>query len=245
MTSPGISPLLLDDVQFIAGKDSTQEEFFHTYNELATNSAQIVLTADKPPEDMKNLESRLLSRFKGGLTVDLQLPDYDTRIAILRAKLSERGESLPEECLQLIAESIPSNTRELEGKLISIMSLLKLTNQQPSIDFIKSQLPNLITPGSVNKLDHKQVLSAVNKYFNLRMADLTGPRRQKGLVMPRQIAMFLLYEDCQLPYNKVGEILGNRDHTTILHGVEKIKHSIPKDRDTERIIAEIRSTVSH
>lgn len=236
-----ISLLLLDDVQFIAGKDSTQQEFFHTYNELTASSAQIVLTSDKPPEDMQQLESRLASRFKAGLTVDLQLPDYDTRVAILRAKLSERGESLPEDCLHLIAESIPSNTRELEGKLISVMSLLKLTGQAPSIEFIKSQLPQINTP--VSKTDHKQLLSTINKYFNLRMADLTGPRRQKQLVMPRQIAMFLLYEDCQLPFSRVGEILGGRDHTTILYGVEKIKQTLTRDHNTQRIINEIRRDV--
>lgn len=238
------SLLLIDDIQFIAGKDSTQEEFFHTFNELSTKNAQIVLTSDRPPNDMQKLETRLMSRFQGGLMVDIQLPDFDTRMAILRAKLSERGDTLPEEVLQLIAENITSNTRELEGKLISILSLLKLTNQPPTIEFIRAQIgKSTSTPGQT--VDQKQVMTLIHRYFNIKPQDLTGPRRQKELVMPRQIAMYLLYEDCHLPFEKVGSLLGGRDHTTILHGVEKIKVAIDRDREIARIIVDLRQQLTN
>lgn len=237
------SLLLVDDIQFIAGKDSTQEEFFHTFNELSTKNAQIVLTSDRPPNEMQKLETRLMSRFQGGLMVDIQLPDFDTRMAILRAKLEERGENLPEEALQLIAESLTSNTRELEGKLISILSLLKLTNQTPTLEFIRSQIGKS-TPMPNQTLDHKQVITLIHRYFNIKPADLTGPRRQKELVIPRQIAMFLLYEDCHLPFEKVGSLLGGRDHTTILHGVEKIKEAQGRDREIARIILDLRQQLT-
>lgn len=238
------SLLLIDDIQFIAGKDSTQEEFFHTFNELSTKNAQIVLTSDRPPNDMQKLETRLMSRFQGGLMVDIQLPDFDTRMAILRAKLQERGDQLPEEVLQLIAENINSNTRELEGKLISILSLLKLTNQPPTLEFIRAQIgKSQSTPGQA--IDHKQVFTLIHRYFNIKPQDLTGPRRQKELVMPRQITMFLLYEDCHLPFEKVGNLLGGRDHTTILHGVEKIKDAIDRDREIARIITDLRQQLTN
>lgn len=232
------SLLLIDDIQFIAGKDSTQEEFFHTYNELSTKNAQIILTSDRPPTEMQKLESRLLSRFQGGLMVDIQLPDFDTRVAILKAKLQERGETLPEEYLKLIAESIESNTRELEGKLISILQMLKLTQQEPTPEFIQ-QFIGKQQVKSVD-LDHKRVLSTINQYFNLRMADLIGPRRQKEFVLPRQIAMYILYEDCHLPMERVGEILGGRDHTTILHGIEKIRQALVRDREINRLVSEVK-----
>jgi chromosomal replication initiator protein len=238
------SLLLIDDIQFIAGKDSTQEEFFHTFNELSTKNAQIVLTSDRPPNDMQKLETRLMSRFQGGLMVDIQLPDFDTRMAILRAKLSERGDTLPEEVLQLIAENITSNTRELEGKLISILSLLKLTNQPPTLEFIRAQIgKSTNAPGQT--IDQKQVMTLIHRYFNIKPQDLTGPRRQKELVMPRQIAMYLLYEDCHLPFEKVGSLLGGRDHTTILHGVEKIKVAIDRDREIARIILDLRQQLTN
>lgn len=237
------SLLLVDDIQFISGKDSTQEEFFHTFNELSTKNAQIVLTSDRPPNEMQKLETRLMSRFQGGLMVDIQLPDFDTRLAILQAKLQERGDTLPEDALQLIAENVSSNTRELEGKLISILSLLKLTNQQPTLDFIRQQLGTSQVASNA-PLDHKQVISLIHRYFNIKPTDLTGPRRQKELVVPRQIAMYLLYEDCHLPFEKVGSILGGRDHTTILHGVEKIKEAIDRDREVARIVLDLRQQLT-
>ncbi len=236
--------LLVDDIQFIAGKEGFQEEFFHTFNELHTKNAQIVLTSDRPPNELTKLEDRLRSRFQGGLMVDLQLPDFETRMAILKAKLVERGQTLPEESLTLIAETIQSNTRELEGKLIQILETSKLMNQEPTIEFVSRHLggPQL---NQDRRIDHKKLLSTVNDYFNLKMADITGPRRQKELVLPRQIAMYLMQTECNMPFEKIGQVLGGRDHTTVMHGVDKIKVAISRDREVQRLVMEIKQNLAN
>lgn len=231
--------LLIDDIQFFSGKDSTQEEFFHTFNELQGKNAQIVLTSDRPPNDIQKLEARLASRFQGGLMVDVQLPDFDTRVAILRAKLLERGESMADESINLIAENIVSNTRELEGKLIQVIQAAKLMGQEPTVEFVQHFLgaPQI---QKTAQIDQKRVLNEITEYFNVKMSDLAGPRRQKELVLPRQIAMYLLYEECKLPQEKIGEILGGRDHTTVLHGVEKIRQAVSRDREVQRLVLELK-----
>ena len=231
--------LLIDDVQFISGKDSTQEEFFHTFNELHSKNAQIVLTSDRPPQEMQKLESRLMSRFQGGLMVDIQLPDFETRTAILKAKLVERGEVLSEEIIIMIAENVISNSRELEGKLIQILQQAKLLGQSPSIDLVAKILGPASQP-TQKQLDFQRVIQGVQSYFNVNQSDLTGPRRQKGLVLPRQIAMFVMYEECKMPMERIGQVLGNRDHTTVLHGIEKIKEAITRDREVQRVIIEFK-----
>lgn len=233
--------LLVDDVQFISGRDSTQEEFFHTFNELQAKNTQIILTSDRPPNDIQKLEGRLASRFQGGLMVDIQLPDFDTRVAILRAKCQERGEDIPEESLTLIAGLVETNARELEGKLIQIIQIAKLSNQPLTIDFIRGYLgkPQVLSV----KPDHKRVFSEVNRYFNVKMTDMTGPRRNKELVLPRQLAMYLLYEECKIPYERIGNLLGGRDHTTILHGVEKIRAAQIRDREIQRVLVELKQAL--
>ncbi len=232
---------LIDDVQFISGRDAMQEEFFHTFNEIYSKNLQIVLTSDKPPNEISKLEPRLLSRFQGGLMVDIQLPDFDTRMAILKAKLKEKNEDLPEEILHLIAENTESNTRELEGKLIQVLQL-KLQGQDITPELITQKL--LVTPKPLQKLDQKKVLAQINTYFNIKMHELTGPRRQKELVLPRQIAMYILYQDCGLPFEKIGEVLGGRDHTTILHGVRKIEQAVQRDREVQRLLVELKQQLA-
>lgn len=233
---------LIDDIQFISGKESTQEEFFHTFNELQARNTQVILTSDRPPNEIQKLEPRLQSRFQGGLMVDIQMPDFETRVAILRAKLAQSGDTLPEDCLNLIAETVRSNTRELEGKLIQIVQTLKLKNLTAEIGEVKKILGT--ETQSTNPLDHKRVLNQINLYFNIKMPDLLGPRRQKELVLPRQIAMFVLYEDCHLPHEKIGQILGGRDHTTILHGVDKIRLGLTRDTELQRLLSEVRGQLS-
>lgn len=234
--------LLIDDIQFISGKDSTQEEFFHTFNELQTKNAQVVLTSDLPPNEIQKLEPRLQSRFQGGLMVDMQLPDFDTRVAILKAKCQEKREDIPEESLRLIAENVAANTRELEGKLIQIIQTAKLSGRVLDEEYIRQLLGKPVPPPT-QKLDHKKVISGINQYFNIRMVDITGPRRKKELVLPRQLAMYLLYEECKLPYERIGELLGGRDHTTIMHGVEKINEAAGRDREVQRMLIEIRQSL--
>src|SRR3989344_4849332 len=235
--------LLIDDIQFISGKDSTQEEFFHTYNDLHSRNSQLVFTSDRPPNEIEKLESRLASRFQGGLMVDVQLPDFDTRMAILKAKLSEKGEDLPEEFLNLIAQGITSNTRELEGKLTQILQRRRLSSSLLTIEEVRRVLGKGETEKPAN-LSPSQVLESVTKYFKVSMDQITGPRRQKELVLPRQIAMFLIYEECKTPFEKIGEILGGRDHTTIMHGVEKIRELAGRDREIQRVMIEIKNQLN-
>lgn len=235
--------LLIDDIQFISGKDSTQEEFFHTFNELSTKNSQIVLTSDRPPHEIQKLESRLSSRFQGGLMVDIQLPDFDTRIAIIKAKLQERGDILPEDCINYLAETVISNSRELEGRLVSITQMLKMSGEAPSIEFIQRIIGQQVVKKEVG-IDREKVLSTINRYFNVSISDLTGPRRQKGIVLPRQIAMYILNIDCGMPLEKVGEMLGGRDHTTIMHGVDKIRTAISRDREIQRLIIEVKQAIT-
>jgi chromosomal replication initiator protein len=232
---------LVDDIQFIAGRDSTQEEFFHTFNELHTKNAQIILTSDRPPQELQKLETRLMSRFQGGLMVDIQLPDFDTRVAILRAKCQEKGEVIAEDYLTLIARLVETNARELEGKLIQILQKSKLNKQTIDEAFIRESLGQ--PQQTQMRLDSKKVFLEVNRYFNTKMADLTGPRRKKELVLPRHLAMFLLYEECKIPYERIGDLLGGRDHTTILHGVEKMREAEGRDREVQRMLIELRQAL--
>lgn len=231
--------LLIDDVQFLSGRDSTQEEFFHTFNDLQGKNIQIIVTADRPPHEIQKLEPRLASRFQGGMMVDIQLPDFDTRVAILKAKCKEKGDDIPENCLTLIAENISTNGRELEGKLMQIIQTLKLTGKEFNEENVRFLLGKVsVTSGF--KIDQKKVLAGINQYFDIKMADLIGPNRKKDLVRSRQIAMYILYQDCKLPYEKIGEMLGGRDHTTIMHGVEKIGAILSKDSEIQKTIGEIK-----
>lgn len=234
---------LIDDVQFLAGKEQTQEEFFHTYNDLHTKNTQIILTSDRPPNDMQKLESRLISRFQGGLMVDIQLPDLETRTAILKAKLIEKGESLDEAFLEIIAQSVDTNTRELEGRLTQILQMAKLEPNSLTINSVKQKLSQYQKTQPKTNLDHKKVLNAVFNYFNVKAVDITGPRRQKELVLPRQIAMYIMYTECHISMEKIGQILGGRDHTTILHGVDKIKIALGRDREVERLLIEVKQHI--
>lgn len=230
--------LLIDDIQFIAGRDSTQEEFFHTFNELQGKNSQVILTSDRPPLEIQKLEPRLQSRFQGGLMVDIQVPDFDTRVAILKAKCTEKGERIPEECLTLIAEAIATNARELEGKLIQILQMTKSKHEPLTVETIRMYLGEVAV--KPQNLVPKKVLAGINQYFNIKMSDLTGPRRKKGLVLPRQLAMYILYKDCRLPFETIGDMLGGRDHTTIMHGVDKIKQSQQRDRELQRLLIEVK-----
>ncbi len=232
---------LIDDVQFISGRDAMMEEFFHTFNDLQTKNSQIILTSDRPPQEIQKLEGRLASRFQGGLMVDIQLPDFDTRVAILKAKCAESGDQIEEKLLTLIAENMNTNARELEGKLIQIIQSAKLTGKDLTEDFVREKLGQ--SKPTSQKLDHKKVVAEVNKYFNIKMADMTGPRRKKELVLPRQLAMYLLYEECKIPYERIGELLGGRDHTTILHGVEKMREVVNRDREVQRILIELKQAL--
>ncbi len=235
--------LLIDDIQFFSGREGTQEEFFHTFNELSSKNAQIVITSDRPPHEIAKIEDRLKSRFQGGLMVDMQIPDFDTRVAILKNKCLEQHMVLPEDCLNLIADSVHSNARELEGKLTQVLQSLNSKHQEPTLENIRVLLGKK-NEDDIATLTPKQIMLVVCEYFNIKQTDLTGPRRQKELVLPRHIVMHILSEQLKLPVEKIGEILGGRDHTTVMHGRDKIKRLIVTDREVQRTLIEVKQRLS-
>lgn len=230
--------LLIDDVQFFSGREGTQEEFFHTFNELQSKNSQMIITSDRPPHEIAKLEDRLKSRFQGGLMVDIQPPDFDTRVAILRAKCRERGEDLSEEVLKLMASTLETNIRELEGRLMQVLQVLKTQNMAPSLENVASYLQS--PKKTAAPLDQKRVIASICNYFDLNLKDLTGPKRQKELVLPRHIAMYILTEEASLTVERVGQILGGRDHTTVMHGRDRIKKLINNDREIQKILIELK-----
>ena len=214
--------LLIDDIQFIIGKESTQEEFFHTFNALHEAKKQIIISSDKPPKEIETLEERLRSRFEWGLTVDIQSPDYETRMAILRKKEEMEGYNIDNEVIKYIATNIKSNIRELEGALTKIVALSKLEkNREINIALAEKALKDIIAPGDKKEVTPEFIIEVVADHFNLTPLDISQ-RRNKEIVYPRQIAMYLCRNMTDTGLQNIGKSLGGRDHTTILHGIDKI-----------------------
>ena len=233
--------LLIDDVQFIAGKEGTQEEFFHTFNDLHSQSRQIVISSDRPPKLISLLEDRLRSRFEWGLIADVAAPDYETRLAILRAKADEQDMHVPEQVLQMIARRIQDNIRELEGSLNRIVAFSRLTGQEITTELSQQAIADL-APSQKHRLQNPAtIIDTVAAYFNLTPAQICGKSRDKDLVHARHIAMYLLREEAQRPLTEVGKILGNRDHSTILHGLNKVQDSYYSNQELRHEIEEIRN----
>lgn len=239
----GADILLIDDIQFFSGREGTQEEFFHTFNELSSKNSQIVITSDRPPYEIAKLEDRLKSRFQGGLMVDMQIPDFDTRVAILKNKCAEHNSFLEDSCLNMIAASVETNARDLEGKLIQILQSLKTKNLPPTEENIRVLLGKK-EGGELKNLTPKQVITKICEYFAINQSDLTGPKRQKELILPRHLTMYILSEELGLTVEKIGEVLGGRDHTTVMHGRDKIKRLILADREIQRIFIETKQSLS-
>ena len=215
--------LLIDDIQFIIGKESTQEEFFHTFNALHEAKKQIIISSDKPPKEIETLEERLHSRFEWGLTVDIQSPDYETRMAILRKKEEMEGYNIDNEVIKYIATNIKSNIRELEGALTKIVALSKLEkNREINIALAEKALKDIIAPGDKKEVTPEFIIEVVADHFNLTPLDIVSHRRNKEIVYPRQIAMYLCRNMTDTGLQNIGKSLGGRDHTTILHGIDKI-----------------------
>jgi chromosomal replication initiator protein len=216
-----IDVLILDDVQFLAGKEKTQEEFFHTFNSLYENNKQIILSSDRPPKAISSLAERLRSRFEGGMIGDISYPDYETRIAILKTKCQEKGISLSDEITDYIATNIQRNIRELEGALNRLVAYSKINNQAPTLEVSKSLLKSLLL--SPNKVaSPKKIIQAVAEFYDLKEKDLLSSSRKKEVVRPRQIAMFLLREELKSSYPFIGRKFGGKDHTTAIHACGKI-----------------------
>ncbi|NTW43014.1 MAG: chromosomal replication initiator protein DnaA [Anaerolineaceae bacterium] len=230
--------LLIDDIQFIAGKESTQEEFFHTFNTLHGQDKQLVISSDRPPKAMNTLEERLRSRFEWGLIVDIQPPDLETRIAVLRSKAERTGRQVPNEILDSIARQIQSNIRELEGALTRVLAYSELIGQPLSMQLVNVALADLLPKR--NKLDSTQVLYAVAAAFGIDAKELLGKDRSREIALPRQVAMYLMREEANFSLPQIGEALGGRDHTTVMYGCDKIADLIERDDRLRRQLIQIR-----
>ena len=218
-----IDVLLLDDVQFIIGKESTQEEFFHTFNALHTAGKQIILSSDKPPKEMEILDERFRSRFEWGLIADIQAPDYETRMAILKKNTANYGIEIDEEILKYIATNIKSNIRELEGALRKVMASSKLNNKDLSMALAEDALKDIIYPEAPKEVTPELIMNVVADHFGVSVSDITSSKRNSEFVLPRQIFMYLCREMIDIPFKSIGNLLGKKDHSTIMHGVDKIK----------------------
>ncbi len=229
--------LLVDDIQFIAGKESTQEEFFHTFNTLHGQNKQIIVSSDRPPKSLVTLEERLRSRFEWGLTADIQLPDFETRLAILHSKAEHLGHALPSEIMDLIARRVQSNIRELEGALNRIVAFADLSGMAMTLPLADAALADLLLQRSDIKPD--AVVGMVARTFNLSVEQLLSPDRSHNVVLPRQIAMYLMREtNVSLP--QIGQALGGRDHTTVMYACEKVADLLESDDRLRRQVVQIR-----
>lgn len=237
----GVDVLLIDDIQFIAGRETTQEEFFHTFNDLHGSGKQIVMTSDRPPKDISKLEERLRSRFEGGMIADIQIPDVDMREAILKSKSAAQNLVVPDEVIRYLAENIVSSVRDLEGSLIRVITAAQITHQNLNVDFAKTIISGAsIILSKKNNVTPKSLIKTVCNYFEIKEKDLLGKGRSSHLVVPRQIAMYMLREEMGLKLLKVAEELGKKDHTTIMHGVEKVKKEAENSTELRGQLADIK-----
>lgn len=230
--------LLIDDIQFLGGKDGTQEEFFHTFNELHQANKQIVATSDRPLKAIPALEQRLLSRLEWGMVADITMPDLETRIAILQNKCQEKNYLMPDKITHYIASNVETNVRELEGALIKLITYFEFNNLVPSIEAAKKILVETFTNYQQSSLTTKQIIEAIGRFYNIEVKDLIGKSRKKDLVKPRQIAMYLLREEIKLSFPTIGQELGGRDHTTAIHACNKVLADLV---DNERLSQELSS----
>ena len=240
-----VDVLLIDDIQFLAGKESTQEEFFYTFNALRDAHKQIVVTADKPPKDIQKLEERLTSRFNQGLVTDIQQPDLETRIAILRNRFEQEGEgrSLPEDVLLLIADRIRANIRDLEGCLVRLMAVASLTHRDITLELAEEVLQHYVNP-EADQMTPERILLMVGERFGVNGEALCGPRRTRTVALPRQVAMYLTRQLTDLSLVEIGRMFGGRDHTTVMYACEKVGTLITKDEGFAEKINGLISTLA-
>ena len=217
-----VDVLMVDDVQFIIGKESTQEEFFHTFNALHSAHKQIILSSDKPPKEMETLDERFRSRFEWGLIADIQPPDYETRMAILRKNAENCDRVIDEEIIKYIATNIKSNIRELEGAFNKIIAFAKLNKVDLTLSLAEEALKDVIYPNKPKEVTPSLIISVVAEHFNVNPEDITSKRRNSEFVQPRQVVMYLCRELTDTSFTNIGKLLGKKDHTTIIHGVNKI-----------------------
>ncbi len=238
-----IDVLLIDDIQFIIGKDRTQEEFFHTFNHLYEQKKQIVITSDKPPKDMDVLEERFRSRFAWGLIADIQFPDFETRMAILQKKVEAFNYNIDNEILSYIANNVTSNIREIEGSVKKVVALATLEKRVIDIDLAKEALKDIVSPNLPSKITPDNIISVVCDHYNVSVEDIKGSKRNKELVHPRHMIMYLCRCMTSATYKEIASYLGGRDHSTIMHGERSIAELIEKDEATRRTIETIMNKI--
>ena len=238
-----IDLLLIDDIQFIADKERTQEEFFHTFNTIHEDGKQIVLSSDRPPKAILTLEERLRSRFEWGLIADLTAPDLETRIAILRAKAEEQGTPITSDVIEFIARKIVSNIRELEGALNRIVAYASMGAMPISIELAQAVLSNVLYNPKKRQVTPERIAQAVSDYYGVAMEQLRGQKREKSIVVPRQIAMFLMREETDVSLLRIGAELGGRDHSTVLHACDKINREMQVNDEMRREVAAVRELI--
>ncbi len=239
-----IDILLIDDIQFIAGKERTQEEFFHTFNALYEANKQIILSSDKSPKEIITLEDRLRSRFEWGLIADMQAPDIETRIAILRKKAQLENLDVPNDIMVFIAEKIASNIRELEGALNRVIAYSSLTENEITVDLATEALKDILSTNKVRAINCNTIQDAVARYFDIRPDDFKSKKRSRDISYPRQIAMFLCRDLTDMSLPKIGQAFGGRDHTTVIHACDKIIDELKSNSETKRAINELKKNLA-
>lgn len=238
-----IDVLLIDDIQFLANKEQTQEEFFHTFNSLHEAGKQIVISSDRPPRQIPTLEDRLRSRFEWGLLTDIQPPDLETRIAILQRKARADGLEVQEDVLAYIANQVDSNIRELEGALIRVIAYSSLVNEDVSPELAEAALKDIISPSRPRIVSVNHVQKVICDHFGLRLEEMNGKKRTRNIAFPRQIAMFLTRELTDLSLPRIGEAFGGRDHTTVLHACDRVNEEIEKSSDLKSTLERLSQAI--
>ena len=234
-----VDVLLVDDIQFVAGKESTQEEFFHTFNALYEANKQIVMSSDRPPKEIPTLEERLRSRFEWGLTTDIQPPDLETRIAILRKKAATESLDVPEEVLSYIANRVHSNIRELEGALNRVVAVASLSRRSITVEVAEEGLKDIVGSARLRQITIDAIQEVVANHYSITVADMRSKKRTRVITFPRQVAMYLAREltDASLP--RIGEEFGGRDHTTVLHAYDKIQKALQKNPSLQKEVNQL------
>lgn len=240
-----IDLLLIDDIQFLSHKESTQEEFFHTFNALHQNNKQIVIASDRPPKELESLEARLISRFEWGMMADISRPDFETRVAILDAKVREKNYGISHELLHVIAGAVQSNIRELEGILNKVIAYHQFKNISPTLQTLEPILQGFLPQSSKRTLTPRSLLDIITQHYEISLDELLGKSRERKFALPRQIAMYLLREELKCSFPAIGDHLGSRDHTTAMHACEKIAALVQEDAEIKQHIARLREKLYH
>ncbi len=238
-----VDVLMVDDIQFIAGKNATQEEFFHTFNQLHTSGKQIIISSDRPPKDIPTLEERLRSRFEWGLIADIQKPDYETRLAILRKKAMSEHIDISDEVLSAIAEKVESNIRELEGSLTRIHAEAQLKGETITREMAEQSLVTIMGARDTRRLTPELIMQVVADYYHIEHSDMTSAKRNRKVSMPRQVAMYLVRDLTQLSTTRIGDLFGGRDHTTVMHACEKVAADAKANSQMQKALESIKVAI--